>query len=202
MLEAIATDVRQSLEGTGTAEVSIAIPRLFEPPRRLLDLGFAEEECVDLFQILFASMRLGGAVTMPEGVDVRDEEFAPRNRTISMRLEGSGPGVLSWIPAANTNRRLDILTRILARKVISYDAKALLGEFWRYVTSDEAWQSVMSSHTDSRDGVLWRIAYDRLEFTPSSVGHRPFRCDTCRQVTWRSVAGVPPVSVRWFCSRD
>jgi len=192
MLEAIAADTRQSLEGTGTAEISIAFPRLFEPPRRLLDLGFSDNEVHDLFQLLLGSVRAGGAVTMPEGVDVRDEEFAPRNRVIAMRLEGSSTGVLSWVPAANTNRRLDLVSRILVRKELGGDPRQLLTEIWRYITTDEMWGSVLRPYTDPRQGVVWRLSHDRLEFVAANEEHRPFRCDVCTQVAWRSIAGCCP----------
>lgn len=193
MLEAIAADVRQSLEGTGVAEIAIALPRQFEAPRRLLDLGFSEPEVEDLLQMLLGTMRSGGAVTTPDGVDIRDEEFAPRNRLLAMRQEGSEVGVLSWVPAANTNRRLDLLQRILSSKEIDVDARQLLAEIWRYVTSgDDGWASVLESHSDARKGVLWRISHERLEFLPMTEDHAPFRCAACAQLAWRSVAGRCP----------
>jgi DEAD/DEAH box helicase/Domain of unknown function (DUF1998)/Helicase conserved C-terminal domain len=193
MLEAIAADVRQSLEGTGSAEIAVALPRLFEAPRRLLDLGFSDAEVADLLQLLLATMRSGGAVTTPEGVDIRDDEFAPRNRLLAMRLEGSEVGVLSWVPAKNTNRRLDLLQRVLDIKGIELDARQLLTEIWRYVTSgQDGWASVLVSHSDPRKGVLWRVSHERLEFIPVHEGHTPFRCDVCSQIAWRSLAGRCP----------
>jgi ATP-dependent helicase YprA (DUF1998 family) len=193
MLEAIAADVRQSLEGTGTAEIAIAFPRQFEPPRRMLDLGLTESEIVDLFQLLLATMRASGAVTTPEAVDIRDEAFAPRNRVLAMRMEGSEVGVLSWVPAANTNRRLDLLQRVLNAKGIELDARQLLTEIWRYITDDrDGWSSVLISLADPQKGVLWRVSHERLEFVPVTDSHTPFRCDVCTQISWRSVAGCCP----------
>lgn len=193
MYELLAFEPRQSLEGTGTAEVRLVLPRSFEVQRRLLDLGFTEQEGEDLLRLLIDSLRLGGAVTMPEGVDIRSEDFAPRNRQMTVRGEGSSYGILAWLPAHGSNRRLDILTKIFARKDIGEDPRALLTEIWQYLTRRGGeWSKTLVPHADPRLGVLWRLAYNRFEFVPQGVEHLPFRCGLCGQLAWRAVAGVCP----------
>jgi BCD family chlorophyll transporter-like MFS transporter len=53
-------------------------------------------------------------VTFPEGVDPADEAFAPRLGPIHVRERQSDKRLLSWLPTAGSNRRLDYVTRVLA----------------------------------------------------------------------------------------
>jgi ATP-dependent helicase YprA (DUF1998 family) len=193
MQEIIASDRRQSLEGTGSIEVAIAFPRRYQTPRRLLDLGLAEQEVEDLLRMLLATIRSAAAVTFPESVDVRDEAFAPRNREYGLRGEGPEAGVIAWLPGKGTNGRVEIVRRVFERKGIAEDPVEVLRQIWNYLTDDRSgWSSVLMDHHDKRRGMLRRLAHDRFEFIAASESHRPLRCSRCRQVWWRTVAGVCP----------
>lgn len=195
--ELLALDRRQSLEGTGTAEISVAFPRRFEPPRPLLALGFDEREVEDLLRLLLDTVRSGGAITMPEGVDVRDERFAPRNFEFGLREAGSETGVITWVPGSAMNRRLEILAKALNAKGSDTDPKVLLVDIWRYLTDGNGpWPDVLTPHGNAKKGVLWRLSYKRFEFLPATDTHRPLQCDTCRRLWWRTVAGICPT---WKC---
>ena len=98
MREVLGVDRRQSLEGTGLAEITVALPRNLEAPARLLDLGFSAEECFDLARLLLDTVRASAAVHLPPGVDINDPIFAPRNAITTIRGEGSERGVLAWLP--------------------------------------------------------------------------------------------------------
>ena len=54
----------------------------------LVALGLSDQESWDLLGELARSLRQQGAVTMPEGVDPRDEHFDPRRGPIYVRAEG------------------------------------------------------------------------------------------------------------------
>jgi ATP-dependent helicase YprA (DUF1998 family) len=195
--ELLALDRRQSLEGTGMAEIAVAIPRRFEPPRALLQLGFTETEVTDLFQLLLDTVRAGAAITMPEGVDIRDDRFAPRNFEFGLRENGSEKGVISWLPVSGFNRRLELLTKVFARKGIEADPRTVLAGIWKHlIDADGPWSDVLPCASDPKKGSLWRLSWKRFEFLPLSEDHRPFRCGTCQRLWWRSVAAACP---GWRC---
>lgn len=194
MQEVLSFDRRANLDGTGVAAVDIALPRNYRPPRALVELGFSEEEAVDLIAILLQTLRESGAVTIPDGVDIRDEAFAPRNRELFCREEGSEPGVFAWLPGASaTNKRVDFLNRVFASKGITADARELLRQLWRYMTEPASpLKAVLASTNDRRFGAVWRLSHERLVFRAAEAGAEPLQCSRCRYIWWRSVAGVCP----------
>jgi ATP-dependent helicase YprA (DUF1998 family) len=196
--ELLALDRRQSLEGTGTAEITVAFPRQYQAPRPLLAAGFEEAQVEDLLRLLLDTIRRGGAMTTPEGVDIRDERFAPRNFEFGLRETGSETGVITWLPGSAMNLRLEILAKALTAKGSSANPQELLVGIWRYLTNrDGPWSNVLVSLSDAKKGALWQLSYKRFEFLPATDAHRPLRCDTCQRVWWRTVAGICPT---WKCS--
>lgn len=190
--ELLALDRRQGLEGTGVAEIALALPKRYEPPRPLLALGFTTDEATDLLRLLLDTLRHSGAISVLEGVDVRDPAFAPRNREIFVRGNGVGPGILAWSPARNLNGRLDILQRVFARRAITADPREVLSGTWKYLTDrNGAWDKVLVASQTS-DGPLWRIAAERYVFLPGVPARSPLQCSRCQQLWWRSVADVCP----------
>ena len=194
MQEVLSFDRRANLEGTGVAAVDVALPHNFRPPRALLDVGLSEQEAVDLIVMLLQTLRESGAVSVPDGVDIRDEAFAPRNRDIYCRQEGAEPGVVAWLPAANaTNRRINLLERVFAAKGIAASPRELLQQLWRFMTDPASpLKAVLASTNDRRFGAVWRLSHERLVFRAAGAELPPLRCSRCRQIWWRSVAGVCP----------
>ncbi|MCA2984090.1 DEAD/DEAH box helicase [Gemmatimonas sp.] len=194
MQEVLSFDRRANLEGTGVAAVDVAMPRNYQPPRALLHLGLTEPEAVDLIVMLLQTLRESGAVSIPDGVDIRDEAFAPRNRDIYCREEGAEPGVVAWLPAANaTNRRVNLLERVFAAKGITTTPRELLQQLWRYMTDPASpLKTLLTSTNDRRFGAVWRLSHERLVFRAASAELPPLRCSRCRQIWWRTVAGVCP----------
>jgi ATP-dependent helicase YprA (DUF1998 family) len=191
--ETTTAERRISLDGSGVLEVRLALPRRYQAPRALTDLGFHPSEATDLIRVLLDSVRLSGAVTSPDGVDVRSEEFAPRNREYAIRgTSPEQPDLLAWVPGSNSNRRLDYLTKVFAQRGISQDPRQILLEMWDYLTAPESdWGAVLVAGSDRR-GPWWRISHERFEFVPVSEDHLPRRCSRCRQLWWVSVADVCP----------
>lgn len=193
MREILAFERRSNLEGTGTASISPALPRGFESPRALIDIGFTSEEAVSLLLTLLQTLRSSGAVTIPDSVDIRDDAFAPRNREIGVRENGSAIGVIAWMPGDNTtNRRIDLVERVFARKGIAIDPKEVLRRIWRYLTTDSAMKTVLVCVQHKQHGPLWKLAYGKMRFDPVTATRPPYRCSRCQQLTWENVGGVCP----------
>ncbi len=184
---------RNSLEGAGVLEIAYALPRAWQPPEALLRLGFTPAEAVDLVQLLLASLRHGGALSALEGVDLSDERFAPRNREIGLRRDTPGAGVISWLPGRNGNRRFDLVTNVLAEKRSSVSPTAVLEGLWKAVAEPNGGSKPLLATFNLRSqGRLARLDSEQFELIPLSEHHRPFRCTTCGQLTWRTIAGICP----------
>ncbi len=191
MREVLSFDHRQSLEGTGLVDIRVALPTGALAPEGLLRLGFSPSEASTLIQLLLDTIRSAGAVTFPGDVDVRDDAFEPRNREIGCRGAGAQGPVLAWIPGKASNRRLDILARVLRARRVDANAKEVLQGIWDHLTNPaSAWSKALPSYSKPPVGVLWRIAYDRLDFGLGGPDSAPLICDTCRHVWWRTIAGI------------
>lgn len=196
--ELLAVDRRQSLEGTGLVRVRLATPRKYRTPPALLALGLSAAESDNLVQLLIGTLRSGGALTTPDGVDIRDEQFAPRNREFAVRRQGSEFGVLGWVPeGSHSNRRLDIVRKVFERLEVDADPHEFLRSLWRYFTdATGAWTSTLLESSSKRQGAVWKLDVARFEFSPLRSDARPLRCDRCAQVTWWDVVRVCPA---WRC---
>jgi hypothetical protein len=194
MREVLAVDRRQSLDGVGLAEITLAIPNGCQVPPALTDLGFTESEVFDLIRVLLDTVRMQAAVHLPEGVDITDQMFAPRNVVTSMRSLGRAPGVLAWNPVRGLNRRVDYLAKVFERRGISVPPMEVLAAIWsNWLTAPQSpWLKVLVSRSDRREGIVFALDPGWTCFLASEQGHRPFRCDSCRQVWWRSISGVCP----------
>jgi ATP-dependent helicase YprA (DUF1998 family) len=190
--EVISPERRIGLEGSGSAEISVAWPHA-TAPGPLVNLGLTTSEAEDLVRLLLDTLKLGGAVTSPEGTTPDDPAYAPRNRDYGVRLDGSGWAVITWLPAAGSNKRLDIVEKILRRLGSESSARAVLEGIWHWLADERSpfRDTLVASH-DRQRGILYRLAFERLEIRPLAPDHLPLRCDRCRQMTWRSVRGICP----------
>lgn len=196
MHELLAFDRRQSMEGTGIAEISVILPRRYIPPPIP---GLEPDEVTDLIQLLFETLRANGAVTAPDDVELRSERFAPRNFDIGARGRGADKAVVAWLPAAGArNRRLEIVQKVFERKHIDADPLEVLDRLWTWLTdANDIWAKTLIGHNDKRKGPLWRLSWERFQLSPSSEAHRPMRCNLCHRLWWRTVAGICP---GWRCT--
>lgn len=192
MREILALDRRQSLEGTGVAELRLALPRHCQAPPPLLALGFTEQEALTLIRLLLDTVRTGGAIAVLEGVDVRSEEFAPRNREIGIRAQATAPGILAWLPSRNLNGRVDILRRVFMAKGIGADPAEVLAGLWRMLTDANGPWAKLFAQIATPDGPLWRVDAERFEVALQPTAGVLLRCSRCKQLWSRSVAGICP----------
>ncbi len=198
MAEILATDRRQSLDGTGLSEITVAVPRRAQPPKPLKRLGFSDAEVFDIVAVLLETLRMQAAVWLPEGVDIKSQEFAPRNVVTTVRAERSDRKVLSWLPTRGTNRRMDYLHKVLDRQGAAADTGEILDGIWKWLTSrDSGWDKAFPSRTIRKKGSTFAIDPEWIRFVPTRQGRPYYVCDKCRQVAWRSVNDVCPA---WQCT--
>lgn len=197
MAEVLATDRRQSLDGVGLAEITVAVPRGVTVPAALRDLGFSDQEVLDLAAVLLDSLRRQAAVHLPDGVDISDQAFAPRNLVTAARAERPDNKVMAWLPARGRNSRLDYLTKVFDRRGITADPTEALNGIWRWMTDgNSAWQKVLSPTTDRRHGTVFKLDPAWITMIPASDSHPAYECSRCHQIAWRCVSGVCPA---WCC---
>ena len=198
MRELLSVDRRHSLDGVGLAEVSVALPKNLTIPPALTALGFTDAEVLDIVRVLLETLRLSATIELPDGVDIDDPMFSPRNVVTSIRREGTAPGVLAWMPGANSNRRLDYLAKIFAKRGVKADPKEVLADIWaRWLTRPGSeWSSILGKYEHPFHGTVFHLKYEWLQFQAVADAHPAYQCDTCGQVWWRDVNGVCPT---WRC---
>ena len=194
MREVLAVDRRQSLDGVGLAEITFALPRAVTVVPALSDLGFTRDETFDLARVFFETLRMQGAVHLPEGVDITDPIFAPRNVVTTVRLEQRASRILSWLPGAGLNRRLDYLRKVLARRGVGIDARELLRQMWTYWIAKPKgpWSKVLTRVDSKRYGTTFALNPEWVTMRLPTPEAPAFRCALCRQIWWRSVTNVCP----------
>ncbi|HCU96690.1 MAG TPA: DEAD/DEAH box helicase [Actinobacteria bacterium] len=191
--ELVALDQRQSLEGLGLLRVGLGADPSWRPPGPLLDLGLSAQECVLLLTELLRTVRLQGALTMPEEVDPADEMFDPRRGPIYVRGDGAEARlrVLSWLPTRGVNKRLDYLRRLLAavgEPGSRVDARDVLAGCWRALcAAEDGW---LHAAALPRLGQVHQVDHTWLTLSPG--GSDLWRCSLCRRVTTAALRGVCP----------
>lgn len=193
MAEAISMDDRQSLEGVGLVRISLPRDPAWRTPKPLLDLGLTDDEAWNLLSELVRTLRLQGALTMPDNVPPNHEIFAPRLGPITVRLDGpeAKAKVLSWLPGRGTNRRVGYLTKILAALGSDADPTALLRDIWTRMLTAGSGVDWLTSSAPRGLGVVWQVNHDALTFELVDERTSVFQCSSCERIA--------PISVRDVC---
>jgi ATP-dependent helicase YprA (DUF1998 family) len=190
MLELVATDDRQSLEGRGLLRVDLGRGTGWRLPPAIEALDLDEAEAWSFLAELVRSLRQQGALTMPDDVDPRDEAFDPRRGPIYVRADGAEAKrkVISWMPTQGVNRRLDYVTRVLTAAGSSADVQEVLRGCWRFIEGlRDGW---LEATQDGRVGVVRQVDYTWLRLTPVFPTELIYRCDRCRRLSAVSVRSV------------
>ncbi|MDQ2811450.1 MAG: DEAD/DEAH box helicase [Actinomycetota bacterium] len=191
--ELTALDERQSLEGLGLLRVGLGTEPSWRPPGPLFDLGLSAQESAALLTELLRTVRLQGALTMPEEVDPADEMFDPRRGPIYVRGDGAEAKlkVLSWLPTRGVNKRLDYLRRLLAAiggPASGADARDVLAGCWRALSAArDGW---LRAAALPRLGQVHQVDHTWLTLSPGSGDI--WQCSLCRRVTTAGLRGVCP----------
>jgi len=204
MQELIAWDRRISLEGLGLVQFRLVRPAGWTPPQPLLEApwNLSPDEAWQLLMLLLDTLRQQGAITYPREVDPRDEAFAPRNRPLYMR-EGqadSKKGIFGWLPTRGSNRRLDILLKLLAQSGVVPEgergrmATEVLRGIWHHLTDPASiWHNHLPTESLGRDGIVHRISHLCWDVVPVEEAETGcYRCSRCRAVFHINLRGVCP----------
>ncbi|WBB99736.1 DEAD/DEAH box helicase [Solwaraspora sp. WMMA2080] len=191
--EIVGVDERNSLEGRGLLAWGMSRDPAWQAPQPLISLGLTETEVWALLDELLRSVRLQGAVAAPDGVDPRDEAFAPRVGPIYLRGTGSDARrkVLSWLPTSGTNRRVDYLRRVLARLGVTADPHQLLDGIWRLLTVGPM-SELLRPSLEPGIGQVYQLDHELITCTVPGDDHPVWQCGTCRRITPYTVRGVCP----------
>ena len=204
MQELVSWDRRINLEGLGLLRFRLVRPDRWRAPEPLLQppWNLTPDEAWQLLELLLDTLRYQGAVTFPEGVDPRGEAFAPRNRELFVRGDraDSANGVFSWLPTRGNNRRLDILTRLLARtttleeKACRATAVDTLRGLWQHLTSSNSvWRDHLPGENRRHVGLVHRISHHYWEVVPLAEGTGTvYRCSRCWSISHINLQGLCP----------
>ncbi len=196
--EEVGTDRRQTLEGVGLVNIRPRLPDGWSPPAILS--GLDPVQCAALVRHLIDSLRLTGIIEPPDGVSLRDDFFAPRNVEVFVRQQEAIGNVKSWRPShGHVNRRTDLLKRVaqaIETELSSEKADDILKRLWDEFVSKPDWQRLFRSSEQGNYGPVYRLHWDAFELVPAGDHSRPFRCTSCRRISWDPVAGV---CMTWRC---
>lgn len=205
MQELIAWDRRISLEGLGLIRFGLIRPDRWLPPTPILapPWRLSTEQAWNLLELLLDTLRQQGAVTFLDQVDPRDEVFAPRNRRLYLRQEGaeSKKGVFGWVPSRGSNRRLDILLKLLAKTTDLAEAEKkkvateTLRGLWRHLTTDTGmvWGDHLPAENLQGVGVVHALSHLFWQVIPVAETTTPvYRCNQCRNINYVNLSGICP----------
>ena len=202
MQEFVALDRRLNLEGIGLLQVRLVRPERWRAPAALLAAPWllSEEQSWHLIALLLDSLRQQGAVTFPENLDPTDELFEPRNKELFVRGEQADgkAGVLSFLPTRGSNRRVDLLERILlsrepaAPALVREQALTALRGLWRELSDPRGpFREHLQTVSRHKVGIVYRLSHHFWELVPAATG-AGFRCGRCRAVSMLNLLGVCP----------
>lgn len=190
--ELMTLETRQSLEGLGLMWVGLRQDSPIQL-RGLSSLGLTETESWALLNELVKTVRLQGAVTVLDRVNVRDERFAPRNTRVRMRSTGSDRAkqILSWSPSGTgtTNSRIVLLGKVLAALGNTTPPDRVLEGCWKVLESG----GYLKAESDRVVGQVYQLDHSMLSVA-NGVLYQWYRCGTCRLLTAFSIRGVCPNS--------
>ncbi|MBA2287966.1 MAG: DEAD/DEAH box helicase [Ktedonobacteraceae bacterium] len=203
MQELITLDHRLSLEGLGLLHFRLVRPRGWQPPAIFLKepWNLQPDEVWTLLALLLDTLRQQGVTTYLEQVDPKDPAFAPRNHVFFVRnyKSDSQHGILSWVPTKGSNRRLNLLKRLLehcAPKLAPEEqqqvALSTLDGLWQHFTgADSVWRAHLKSESRAAQGVVYRLSHEFWELVPLLDG-QIYQCNRCHVFTMLSLRGCCP----------
>lgn len=199
---------QQSLERLGLLSFRLVSPKGWQPPRPLLQppWNLSPDEAWLLIAALLDTLRRAGALSAPDGVDVRQDMFKPRNRPMYVRdyslddpKERKRYAVIGWVPRRGSNSRQDILERVLQRQSPGMPeakrreaAQALLKDIWdRYLaTPSSIWKSHFRICSLGTAGTAYQLDHAYWQWQPTNSDTPLWRCSRCRRLAFDSLRGI------------
>ncbi|WNG83724.1 DEAD/DEAH box helicase [Mycobacterium sp. ITM-2016-00316] len=191
--ELMTLETRQSLEGLALMRVELR-PQASIPLRGFTALGLTDTESWALLNELVKTVRLQGAVTVLDHVDVKNERFAPRNTRVRMRSTGSDRAkqIISWSPSGTgtTNSRVTFLRKVLADLSNDTPAERILEGCWKLLESS----GLLASEAErGSGGYVYQLDANMLSVSDAADSEW-YQCETCRLLTAFSVRDICPNS--------
>ena len=197
---------KHGLERLGLLGFELERPERWIVPLHIQrEWGLSEGEVWDLYQVLLDTFRTSGAVTVPLGVDPRDELFEPGNMSASFRkTRPHGHDIKAWLPTSRSlaNKRSDYLTRLAQQIGLGDDPEQaawdLLSDMWdRHLRPHDAsssWSEYFKPEIDKRVGVSYRLVPNMWRISAYGSRSEPkwYVCDKCGRLTLRNIRGVCP----------
>ncbi|MGW5075795.1 DEAD/DEAH box helicase [Rhodococcus sp. NPDC004095] len=192
MAELTAMDQRQSLEGLGLMGVRLFRPRRAELPPGFAKIGLTDDETWGLFEELLKIVRLQGAITLLDDVDIKAEIFAPRNANIRIRSTGSDAtkNIMSWLPGGRpgtTNNRILLVRKVLEALGSDMAADRLLQACWTFLVEN----GYLKLAADKFAGDTYQVDHEKLRIR-SGADCAWYQCSVCRRLTANDLRGVCP----------
>lgn len=190
--ELMTLETRQSLEGLGLMRVALRQDRPIEM-RGFASMGLTETETWALLNELVKTVRLQGAITVLDRVNVKDERFAPRNTRVRMRSTGSDRGkqIISWSPSGTgtTNGRMTYVSKVLAALSSEVPPGRIVEGCWKTLESG----GFLTAETDRVLGRVYQLDHTMLSVS-NGADIQWYRCGTCRLLTAFAIRGICPNS--------
>ncbi|WP_037182166.1 DEAD/DEAH box helicase [Rhodococcoides fascians] len=192
MAELMALDTRQSLEGLGLMGVRMFRSRRTELPPAFEKLGLSPDQAWGFLNELLKAVRLQGAITLLDSVDIKQEIFEPRNTQIYIRSMNSDATkrIISWLPAGRpgtTNNRILLARKVLAALGATMPAEKFLEGCWRFLLEHEYLRLV--PHKTAGD--VYQVDHEKLRIV-AGADCEWYQCSACRRLTINDVRGVCP----------
>ncbi|MGW4364328.1 DEAD/DEAH box helicase [Nocardia takedensis] len=192
MAELMSMDQRQSLEGLGLMRVTLFRSRDAVVPRGFTALGLSEDEFWSMLDELVRTLRVQGALTVLDKVDVRDAIFEPRNAEIRVRTRDSDRDrrIISWLPAGRvgtTNNRISFLRKVLSALGASVSAETVLEKCWDFLRDN----GYVVAQSDKIAGVVYQLDQEQLRLG-RGMDSEWYQCSACRRLTTNNIRGQCP----------
>ena len=166
--------------------------RRTELPPAFEKLGMNPEEAWGFLNELLRAVRLQGAMSLLDDVDIKQEIFEPRNTQIYIRSMNSDATkrIISWLPAGRpgtTNNRILLARKVLSAIDSSMSAEKLLEGCWRFL-SDHGYIRLVPHKTA---GDVYQVDHEKLRIV-SGAECEWYQCSACRRLTINDIRGVCP----------
>ena len=210
MREMMSWGFGQSLERLGLLQFRLIQPERWRPPQPLLQepWDLKPDEVWILICMLLDTIRRTGALSVPDGVDIREDYFSPINRpyyisdlSLTDPLQRKQHAVLGWLPRRGSNGRLDLLERVLAhmhpdmlaKEIRKYAREALENLWGNYLFQPgSSWKEYFSVKSLGTAGTAYQLDHALWEWQPSTDETQLWRCSHCRNIAYHSVKETCP----------
>ncbi|MFC6013005.1 DEAD/DEAH box helicase [Nocardia lasii] len=193
MAELMAMDQRMSLEGLGLLAVSLKRPREFRVPAGFAKFGITDEEFWGLLDELVKTIRLQGAMSVLDDVDITHPIFEPRANHIWIRSRSADRNrrIISWLPGGKpgtTNNRILLVRKVLAAVGAQVDmAERVLETCWDFLLD----RNFLAEQNDRVAGSLFQLDQNKLRIRPGAECDW-YQCGACRRLTTHNIRDLCP----------